>query len=118
MKTDPKPPKHLTRATKQWWRKLVSEFVFDDHHLKLLRLACEAWDRGQEAREVLAKEGLTFLDRFDQPKKRPEISIESDARISFARLLRELNLDLDEPESPRPPTKPSSKRSNYAQTET
>ena len=110
MPENPKPPKHLNRATKRWWRKTVSDFVFEDHHLKLLRLAAEAWDQGQQAREILKTEGLTFLDRFDQPKTRPEVAIERDARLSFARLLRELNLDLDEPETPRPPSRPGSQR--------
>jgi phage terminase small subunit len=76
----------------------------EPHHVRLLTLACEAWDRCQQARELLATEGLTFEDRFGQPRARPEVSIERDSRIGFARLVRELALDGEgPPEAPRPP---------------
>jgi phage terminase small subunit len=83
---------------------VVAEFRLEQHHVRLLTLAAEAWDRGQEAREALTKEGLTFVDRFGQPHARPEVAIERDARIAFARLLRELALDVDPPaDDARPP---------------
>ena len=69
----------------------------------MLTLAAEAWDRGQQAREIVDRDGLTFTDRFGQPKARPEIAIERDSRIGFARLLRELALDVGGPEDSRPP---------------
>lgn len=104
-KTEPKPPKHLRAATKKWFAAVVHEYVLEDHHLRILTLAAEAWDRGQQAREALASHGLTFNDRFGQPHARPEVAIERDSRLSFARLVRELRLDLSEPpESPRPPS--------------
>jgi P27 family predicted phage terminase small subunit len=99
----PAAPRHLRAETKAWWREVVSGFELESHHLHLLRLAAEAWDRGQEAREILAKEGLTYEDRFGQPRSRPEVAIERDARISFARLLRELALDVDPPKETRLP---------------
>ena len=74
---------------------MVSDFELDPHHLRLLALACESWDRSQQAREHLAEHGLTFVDRFGCPKPRPEVGIERDSRIAFARLLRELSLDSD-----------------------
>src|SRR5690625_7730683 len=90
----PKPPRHLRAPTRRWWSEVVEEYVLEPHHLRLLTLAAEAWDRGEEARKILAKEGLTFTDRFGQPKARPEVAIERDSRIAFARMLRELALDL------------------------
>ena len=66
-----------------------------------MKLACESYDRAEQARAVLSIAGTVFVDRFNQPRARPEIKIENDSRIMFARLLRELNLagaDL-----PRPP---------------
>ncbi|MGO6701971.1 hypothetical protein ACCS33_21300 [Rhizobium ruizarguesonis] len=43
-------------------------------------------------------------DRFGQPKERPEVGIMQNARIAFARLLRELALDgVDGPDAPRSP---------------
>jgi len=81
-----------------------AEYELEDHHLRLLTLAAEAWDRTQQAREALEEHGLTYLDRFDQPRSRPEVAIERDSRIAFARLLRELALDIEAPpDAARPP---------------
>jgi len=99
-----KGPKHLRLATRRWWLEVAEEYTLESHHLRLLTLAGEAWDRCQEAREALKKHGLTFDDRFKQPHARPEVNIERDSRIAFARLLRELSLDVEPPrEVGRPP---------------
>lgn len=98
----PKPPAHLRKSTARWFKSVVEDYDLDPHHVRLLTLAAEAWDRGQQAREVIDEVGMTFDDRFGSPKPRPEIAIERDARISYARLLRELALDgVDAPEAPR-----------------
>jgi phage terminase small subunit len=100
----PKPPAHLRRNTAKWFKSVVDEYDLDPHHIRLLTLAAEAWDRGQQAREIIEVEGLTFTDRFDSPKPRPEVAIERDSRIGFARLIRELALDgVDAPDAPRSP---------------
>jgi len=99
-----KAPKHLRLATRRWWLAVVEDYTLESHHLRLLTLAAEAWDRCQEAREALKKHGLTFTDRFGQPHARPEVNIERDSRVAFARLLRELALDVEPPrELGRPP---------------
>src|SRR6266700_6391667 len=101
----PKAPAHLATATAEWWLTVLRTWELDEHHVRLLTLAAEAFDRAVQAREVIARKGMTFRDRFGQPKPRPEVAIERDARIAFARLLRELDLDVDGPrEEPRPPT--------------
>ena len=97
------PPRHLRDETRKWWQSVVSDYELEPHHLKLLTLAAEAWDRATAARAVIEKKGLTYEDRFGQPKARPEVAIERDSRIGFARLLRELGLDETEPDVPRPP---------------
>jgi phage terminase small subunit len=99
----PVPPKHLSKPTQDFWKRTVDEFDLEEHHLRLLTLACESWDRGAMARQAIAKLGLTFNDRFGQPHARPEVAIERDSRIAFARLMRELSLDVVEPEDSRPP---------------
>lgn len=99
-----KPPKHLRPATRKWFAAVLADFDLEDHHVRLLTLAGEAWDRGQAAREFIDANGMTFTDRFGQPKARPEVAIERDSRIGFARLVRELALDgVDAPEAPRSP---------------
>ncbi len=61
--------------------------------MKLLQLAAEAWDRACQARRILAREGLVYRDRFLKPRKHPAVSIEEGARLAFAKLLRELDLE-------------------------
>lgn len=102
------PPEHLQTPTKEWFSRVVSDFDLEPHHVRLLILAGESWDRCVQARVALAEHGLTFTDRFEQPRARPEVAIERDSRVAFARLLRELALDVEAPESPRPPMIPGS----------
>ena len=97
-------PAHLRPTTRHWFGQVLSDYQLEPHHVRLLSLAAEAWDRTQQAREALAEHGLTFEDRFGQPHGRPEVSLERDSRLAFARLLRELALDVDAPaEESRPP---------------
>jgi P27 family predicted phage terminase small subunit len=97
-----KPPKHLRAATSQWWAEVVGEYSLDSHHIRLLTKSCESWDRSEQAREALLKHGLTFEDRFGSPHARPEVAIERDSRLAFARLIREIGLDVSPPSDSRP----------------
>lgn len=97
----PRAPKHLEPATRRWFAAVTAQYQLEEHHLKLLALAGEAWDRCSAARQAIAEHGLTFCDRFGTPRARPEIGIERDNRLAFARLLRELDLDVDPPAAPR-----------------
>jgi len=96
----PEPPAHLTPPTADWWRSVVSEYTLEPHHLRLLALAAEAWDHYQQAHTILSKEGFTYEDRFGAPKTRPEVAIVRDNRLAFARLIRELGLDVEDPQTP------------------
>jgi P27 family predicted phage terminase small subunit len=96
------PPKHLRADTAAWFASIVGEYELDSHHLRLLTKACEAWDRSEQAREAVAKLGMTYEDRFGAPRARPEIAIERDSRLAFARLVRELGLDVAAPSESRP----------------
>jgi phage terminase small subunit len=93
----PHAPAHLAGATAAWWLEVVTTWELDAHHVRLLTLAAESFDRAVQAREILSRKGITFKDRFGQPKPRPEVAIERDSRTAFARLLRELDLDVDGP---------------------
>ena len=53
----PAPP-HLSPSARHRWETTVDRYELEEHHLRLLQLCCEAWDRGQAAREQLAKDGL------------------------------------------------------------
>jgi hypothetical protein len=103
-KTMNSAPTHLRPATRAWFAAVVDDFELELHHLRLLTLAAEAWDRCEQAREAIAEHGPVFTDRFGAPRPRPEIAIERDSRIAFARLVRELALDVEPPpDASRPP---------------
>ena len=96
-------PQHLSPEMAEWWKIVVGEYQLESHHVRLLTLACESWDRCTEARKILAEEGVTYIDRFGAPRQHPACAIERDNKISFSRLLRELGLDLAEIEPLKPP---------------
>jgi terminase small subunit-like protein len=88
---------------KKWWTSVQSEYVLNAHHNLLLEAACGCWDRSTAAGKVLDAEGLTYTDDHGKIVRRPEISIERDNKIAFARLLRELDLDGAGSDDSRPP---------------
>ncbi len=98
-----KPPEHLTEASRTWWSGIVAEYALEDHHLRLLTLAGEAWDRGLEARETLATAGAYYTNKAGEPRAHPAVAVERDCRIAYARLLRELDLDGAPEPDMRPP---------------
>jgi P27 family predicted phage terminase small subunit len=104
-----KPPTHLRATTSQWWAQVVAEYDLEPHHIRLLSKASEAFDRSEQAREALLKHGLTYDDRFGSPHARPEVAIERDSRIAFARLIRELGLDVAPPSDSRPNALPANR---------
>jgi P27 family predicted phage terminase small subunit len=111
----PQPPSHLSPSSAQWWRTTVETYILQEHHLRLLQLACEAWDRAQAARAQLEEEGLTVFGP-QGPRAHPAVAIERDARLAVARLVRELDLDVEPPVPERigPPALFSNRRGRRA----
>lgn len=96
-------PRHLSRKAKEVWKYVLDEYHLEVHHREILLTALEAHDRADHARVFLDENGVTYEDRFGQPKQRPEVKIELDNRTAFWRGLRELGLDESEVEAPRLP---------------
>src|SRR5947209_17536616 len=88
-----RPPAHVNPDAKRWWRLVLERYELQDQHLRLLQLAAEAWDRAAQARRILKRDGLVYRDDHGHPRKHPAVSIEEQARLAFARLLRELDLE-------------------------
>jgi len=88
----------------------VKDYLLEDHHLRLLQAACESWDRMQQARELLERDGLVIAGRGGGMRPHPAVAIERDCKIGFARLIRELDLDVDPPSGLR--SAPAPLRSN------
>ena len=99
----PSPPRHLSATSRAWWSSVVAAYELDSSGLKLLNEAASALDRIQQARVLIESAGLVYLDRFNVPRRHPAVTIESEARTSFARLLRELDLEGAVLPDPRPP---------------
>lgn len=99
-----KPPAHLSAQSRRWFAQVAADYQLESHHLRLLQSAAECWDRAQEARKLVTKDGLCHRDRHGNLRPHPGVQIERDNRTLFARLLRELSLDVDLPHEIRPPT--------------
>ena len=106
----PKAPAHLSDSTRVWWRSVVREYHVEPNHMRLLQAAAECRDRLQQARELLQRDGLVIEGREGGMRPHPAAAIERDSRIAFARLIRELDLDVEPPASAR--TAPAALRSN------
>jgi P27 family predicted phage terminase small subunit len=88
-----RPPSHLSPDVKRWFSTVTTEYILEAHHVRLLLLAAEAWDRCVQARERLAADGLTIEGREGGMRPHPCVAIERDARIAFASLVKQLGLD-------------------------
>ncbi|MCB0346889.1 MAG: P27 family phage terminase small subunit [Bdellovibrionales bacterium] len=101
--TKSQAPDHLSDEMCSFFDHVMVEFHLEEQHQKILQAACELWDRASEARLQVEEFGLTYTDRFGQDKERPEVKIQRDSSLAFARLLRELNLESDNESDPRIP---------------
>jgi hypothetical protein len=94
-------PKHLKPTTRRWAEQIAEDYLLESHHHRLLVLAGEALDRGEQARILVEREGAVVPGRFG-PKAHPAVLIERDQKTLAARLFRELGLE-DGRDDPRPP---------------
>ena len=90
-----KAPAHLRPDTSAWWASVHQEYDLGEHHARLLLLACEAFDRCCEAREILARDGIVIGGREAAARPHPAVAIERDSRLAFARLVAQLSLDAE-----------------------
>lgn len=104
-RSKPTPPAKLSPEAVEWWGKLTAEFELDDAALLILGNAMQALDRIRQAQAIIAREGLVFRDRHEQPRVHPAVIIERDAKGTLLRCLRALNLDV-EPLNDRPGRQP------------
>ena len=63
-----KAPVHLKPHSAAWFDGVMSVFELAPHHVHLLTLACDALDRGAQAREALSTNGITYIDARGFPK--------------------------------------------------
>lgn len=96
MKKTIQSPGHLSKEAKKIWKDLLNEYGIEDvAGLRILRVALEAYDRAQVAREAIDKCGMLYKDRWGAPKPHPLLPIERDSRAAFLAGMKALNLDLE-----------------------
>jgi P27 family predicted phage terminase small subunit len=92
----PVAPKGLCPEARAFWQKVISEYAIDDPgSLLILTSACEAFTRMKQAQDIIAKEGMTTIDRFNQAKCHPAILVERDSRAAMLAALKQLGLEAE-----------------------
>lgn len=66
--------------------------------IEILTAAAEALDRKEDARQIIAEEGIVVHDETGHPFAHPAVQIEDQAADRMARLIRALSV-----EQPSPP---------------
>ena len=77
------------------WREVQAGWSLDPASLELLRCACEALQRADEAAAVVSREGQVFRDRWGQVRPHPAAILERDHRAQAARNLATLGVSLE-----------------------
>lgn len=89
-------PSGLSKESEALWDGIMQEYqIADTAGLMLLETLCKLNDEIIECREMIEKEGLTVLNRYDKPKPHPLLDVERRARGQFLQVLKALNLDLE-----------------------
>ena len=91
----PKTPAKLTPNGRRLWRRLIDSIgiLDDDPRLLMLEVLVRAYDRREQARAALERDGCTFLDRFKQQKPSVWLAVERDATLQLQRSFHLLGLD-------------------------
>ena len=70
----------------------------------ILEMMGDTWHEYQGLRTELAEaKTYTYIDRHGAPKAMPQLAAMNTLKITYARLRRELNLPIDEPDESRIP---------------
>ena len=81
----------------------MTRWVLEPHHERLLTAAAMTWDEYMRAQRLVQREGLVVTMPSGAKRPHPALRIVQEARIAFARLIRELDLDLDAPATEKRP---------------
>jgi hypothetical protein len=84
----------------------MTEYVLSSSEVEVLRQACIALDRADQAAGIVAEEGPVAVDRYGSPKAHPAVDIESRSRALFARLVAQLGIKAGPSSVPRVGARP------------
>lgn len=92
-------PEHLSERAAAFWRGVHADYELTPTQTELLLRALEAGDRADQARAVVAREGIVVPGR-DGPKAHPAVNVEVVNRRAQTALLTQLGLDdADDPDA-------------------
>ena len=95
-------PPGLSDRAKALWKAVLDRYELSSAELEVLRQACAALDRADEAARVVKREGVTVVDRYGCPKAHPAVETELRARALFAAHVRQLGVKATAPPAVRP----------------
>jgi phage terminase small subunit len=102
MTNKPKPPTDLSAAAKKLWRTVYDSGDFDPPAMVLLDSLARSWDRVQQARALILKDGIVLVEKTahgdEKSRANPACAIERDASASMMRAWRLLGFDQAPPE--------------------
>lgn len=84
------PPVGLAGAGRRLWAAVWSVSDVGPAHHEVLLMACKQADRAAECREILAKSGLTAVDRFGTEQPHWAIETERKASTAAAQLIKQV----------------------------
>jgi phage terminase small subunit len=99
-----KYPKNLKDAGREFFKKVQVEYVFEaTHDIERLAQAASCLDEIALAEQELEKGGRFFTTKSGIVREHPALKAIRDFRTLFVRIVRELGLDLESKDPPRPP---------------
>jgi hypothetical protein len=102
-----KLPGHISSSSRSWAESVLDEFEATASQVRLVIAAAEAWDRAQQARRAISRDGAYWTDRLENLRPHPGLAVERESRAAFARIVGQLGPDAaDDPEERRRPSTP------------
>ncbi len=90
------PPVVLAGRAAALWDEVRAGWALPPPAEELLRCACEALTRADEAAAIVTREGAVFRDRWGQVRPHPAALLERDHRGQAARHLQALGIALED----------------------
>jgi hypothetical protein len=76
------PPRYLSKQMKNFWKLTFERRDLQPHEEAIFLEACRSFERAQQARKVLQREGLTFNDRW--VVRRPALKLPSSNKAAWS----------------------------------
>ncbi len=94
-------PRHLSPPARRLFADVLAIYVLEPHHVQVFTKSLEAFDRAEQARDVIDADGLMVTSRLGERKPHPLLSVERDSRAAFMAGVKQLGLDIEPPTSRR-----------------